>query len=364
MTSGRQALYWGAGLCVFVLLLYVLRDVMLPFVAGMAVAYFLDPVVDRLETWKMSRTFATSLVTVAFFALLIVAVILIAPILQSQLFGFINSLPDYISKLREFIGPLLDQFALGAVGGSGGDQVAGVAFKAADIVGRLLKGLWSGGLALINLVSLIFITPVVSFYLLRDWDRLVARIDGLLPRQHAQVVRRLMADIDRSLAAFVRGTGTVCLALAVLYALALTLVGLQFGLVVGLGAGLISFVPFVGAVTGLIVSTALAVIQFWPDYLHVVLVVAVFAVGQVLEGNFLTPRLVGSRVGLHPLWLIFALLAGGALFGFVGILIAVPSAAAIGVLVRFAMERYLASSLYLGGEGADGGGDDGAAGAT
>lgn len=363
MTGTRQALYWGAGLLVFVLLLYVLSGVMLPFVAGMAVAYFLDPVVDRLETWKMSRTFATSLVTVMFFAILIVAVILIAPVLQSQLFGFINSLPNYIAKLRELIGPLLDQLALGAAGGSGGDQVAGVAFKAADIVGRLLKGLWSGGLALINLVSLIVITPVVSFYLLRDWDRMVARIDGLLPRQHAAVVRRLMADIDRNLAAFVRGTGTVCLTLAVLYALALTLVGLQFGLVVGLGAGLISFVPFVGAVTGLIVSITLAVIQFWPDYLHVVLVVAVFAVGQVLEGNFLTPRLVGSRVGLHPLWVIFALLAGGALFGFVGVLIAVPSAAAIGVLVRFAMERYMASSLYLGGGGSDGGGDDGGAGA-
>jgi predicted PurR-regulated permease PerM len=226
--------------------------------------------------------------------------------------------------------------------------VAGVAFEAVDIVGRVLRGLWSGGMAVINLLSLIFITPVVAFYLLRDWDDLVARVDTWLPRQHAPVIRQLMGEIDRVLAAFVRGTGSVCLVLGVFYAAALTIVGLDFGLVVGLGAGLISFVPFVGALVGLVVSGALALVQFWPNFLDISLVVGVFAVGQVVEGNFLTPKFVGDKVGLHPVWVIFALLAGGAVFGFVGVLLAVPAAAAVGILVRFAMKRYMESKLYLG----------------
>jgi predicted PurR-regulated permease PerM len=348
MSAGRQVAYWLVGALALVLLLFLLRSVLLPFVAGMAVAYFLDPVVDRLERWKMSRTFATSVVTVLFFAILTVALILVVPIVQSQTVGFIERLPGYVEKVREVFLPLLRQGLDMDPGEDVGSAVAGAAFEAVDIVGQVLRGLWSGGLALINLLSLIFITPVVAFYLLRDWDEIVAAVDGWLPRRQAPVIRELMTGIDRVLSAFVRGTGSVCGTLALFYAVALTLLGLDFGFVVGLGAGLLSFIPFVGSLVGLVVAGALALVQFWPEYTDILLVLAVFAVGQVVEGNFLTPKFVGDKVGLHPVWVIFALLAGGALFGFLGILIAVPAAAAAGVLVRFAIQRYTASSVYLG----------------
>ncbi len=352
MTPGRQVVYWLIGAAALALLFFLLRAVLLPFVAGMAVAYFLDPVVDRLESWKMRRTFATSVVTVLFFALVVVVLVLVVPIVQSQTVGFVERLPGYVDKVREVFLPLLRQGLDLDPGEDVGGAVAGIAFEAVDIVGRVLRGLWSGGLALINLLSLIFITPVVAFYLLRDWDEIVAAVDGWLPRRQAPVIRELMAEIDSVLSAFVRGTGSVCVALGLFYAVALTLVGLDFGFVVGLGAGLVSFIPFVGALVGMAVAGALAVVQFWPEYTDILLVVAVFAVGQVAEGNFLTPKFVGGKVGLHPVWIIFALLAGAALFGFVGLLMAVPAAAAAGVLVRFALKRYIASSLYLGPGGA------------
>ena len=351
MSDTKRLRYWLGGTLVAGLLVYLLRGALLPFVAGMAVAYFLDPLVDRFETWKLSRTWATSLVTVLFFALLLVVIVLLAPVVQGQVVGFAERLPGYLDTARELLLPLLEKGLStldleGPEGVSG--TVAGFAFEAADIVAAVLGKLWSGGLAIINILSLIFITPVVAFYLLRDWDHIVDRVDSWLPRHQAPVIRELVAEIDRVLSGFVRGTGTVCLILGVFYALALTLVGLDFGLVIGLGAGLISFVPFVGALAGLVIAGGLALMQFWPDYLHIGLVVVVFAAGQVVEGNFLTPKLVGGRIGLHPVWVIFALLAGGTLFGFLGILLAVPLAAAIGVLVRFGVGRYLSSALYLG----------------
>ena len=363
MTAGRQLRYWLLGTLVACLLVYLLRGVLLPFVAGMAVAYFLDPVVDRFETWRMSRTFATSLVTFLFFAILLVVILLVAPVIQEQVIRFAERLPGYIANVRELLLPLVDQGLAGLAldrGQSMPGAVAGVALEAVDIVGALLSRLWSGGLAVINLLSLIFITPVVAFYLLRDWDRIVARVDSWLPHQYAPAIRELMAEIDQVLAGFVRGTGTVCLILGIFYAAALSLVGLDFGLIVGLGAGLISFVPFVGALVGLVVSGGLALIQFWPDYLHILLVVTIFAAGQIIEGNLLTPRLVGGRIGVHPVWVIFALLAGATLFGFVGVLIAVPAAAAVGVLARFGVGRYLKSQLYLGpGAGTASAGENG-----
>ena len=191
------------------------------------------------------------------------------------------------------------------------------------------------------------ITPIVTFYLLRDWDLLVARIDGWLPRRHVDVIREQMRLIDRSLSGFVRGQLMVCLMLGVFYAIGLTVVGLDFGLVIGLATGLVSFVPYFGMLAGFVVGIGVAVAQFG-SWVPVALVAAVFVIGQFVEGNFVTPRVVGNRIGLHPVWLIFALLAGGALFGFTGLLLAVPVAAVLGVLVRFSLERYLAGAAYRG----------------
>jgi len=354
VSRDRQAAIWFIGLVLFVVLLYALRSVLLPFVAGMAVAYFLDPAADKLEKWGCSRTIATSVITAAFILVAVALTLLLLPILQKQILDFIARVPTYADALQANIVAGLElvkgrlrpedwENLRQAAGQYVGDAIAWV--------GKLLSGLLSGGMALANLLSLIFITPVVSFYLLRDWDRMMAQVDRWLPPRHAGVIREQLRLIDESLAGFIRGQGLVCLVLAVFYGLALTIAGLEFGLLVGLGAGLISFVPYLGAITGLLLSVGLALVQF-SEWQPIAIVAGIFIVGQVVEGNFLSPKLVGERVGLHPVWVIFALLAGGALLGFVGVLLAVPAAAVIGVLSRFMLQRYLASPLY--GEGGDG----------
>ena len=203
-------------------------------------------------------------------------------------------------------------------------------------------------MALFSIVSLFVVTPVVAFYMLLDWDRMVAKVDSWVPRDYVDTVRQLASEINVATAGFVRGQGTLCLVLGLMYAVGLTLTGLKFGVLIGLFSGLISFIPYVGSLTGLVLSVGLAFVQFWPDWIWVVAVACVFFIGQFIEGNILQPRLVGKSVGLHPVWLMFALFAFGALFGFVGLLIAVPAAAAIAVLVRFAISRYLDSPLYKG----------------
>jgi predicted PurR-regulated permease PerM len=344
----RPAVFWLIVIAVFFAGIYLFRAILLPFVAGMAVAYMFDPVCDRLERAGLSRTLATSVVTLGFVAILVLAVLLILPVVVGQIASLIDHLPDYIESLRGQLASAISALesrlspeimarireTLGASSGKIAGWITGV-----------LTGLVTGGVALANLLSLVFITPVVSFYLLRDWDRIVAWVDDCLPRGAAPVVREQTGLIDRTLAGWVRGQFTVCLVLGTFYAAALTLAGLDFGLVIGLMAGLLSFVPFVGAAVGLVGSVGLAFVQF-DDWTRIAIIAAIFFVGQVMEGNFLTPRLVGDRVGLHPVWVIFALLAGGALFGFVGVLLAVPVAAALGVLVRFLLQRYLASDVY------------------
>ena len=350
MTLGTQARVWGIALVVFVALLVLLKSILLPFVAGMAIAYLLDPVCDRLEAMGVSRTLATTIVTAIFAVIVILLLLLIVPLAIKQTVDFLSSLPDFIARTHDRLLPYLTElqqrFNLpdAAELNDIAKQRLGTALS--WLVG-LLEGVVGQGLALANLLSLIFITPVVAFYLLRDWDRIVARVDDLLPRDHAAVIRQQAALANQSLAGFARGQSMVCLTLALYYSISLMIVGLPFGMVVGLVAGLLTFIPYVGSLTGFVVSMAIAIGQFdqtWP----IVMVALIFAVGQVLEGNFLTPKLVGDRVGLHPVWIIFALLSGGALFGFVGLLLAVPTAALIGVLVRFSIAQYRASRLYLG----------------
>ncbi|MHA1564151.1 MAG: AI-2E family transporter [Alphaproteobacteria bacterium] len=351
MSPERQMRFWFVGLIVMVVLLYVLRSVLLPFVAGMAIAYLCDPIVDRLVRWKFPRVVAT--LTVIGSAVLAIAAILalMVPLLLAQISGFIGNLPGYAQSLQELLDSLL-----GAAGERiGQDQVAKLQAAASEHLGAALSavadflgGLLSRGLALINLLSLLFITPIVAFYLLRDWDDLVSRIDSLVPLHHSDTIREQLRLMDRKLAGFVRGQAMVSAILGAYYALALTVSGLEFGLVVGLGAGAVSFIPYVGSTSGFIVSVGLALIQF--DSLAPVGIVAgIFILGQIVEGNFLTPKLVGEQVGLHPVWVIFALLAGGALLGLLGLLLALPVAAVASVLVAFGLDRYRGSVLYHGG---------------
>lgn len=352
MSGERRFAYWMAGLALFLAAVFVLRGILLPFVLGMAVAYFLDPAADYLERLGLSRALSATVLTLVFLVCGVAFLLLLVPLLQSQILALAARAPEYAEMLRE---RAEDVLAMVQARLSPEDlerlraALEDVAGDAVGWIGKLISGLWSGGLALFNLVSLAVITPVVTFYLLRDWDKLVAKLDQWLPRDHAATIRAQATLIDGTLEAFVRGQAIVCALLGTFYGLGLSLVGLEFGLIVGLVTGLISFVPYFGMLTGFVVGVGLAVIQF-DSMTPVALVAAVFVVGQVIEGNFVSPKLVGDRVGLHPVWMIFALMAGGALFGFIGVLLAVPVAAIIGVLSRFALQRYLAGPLY-GGDG-------------
>ena len=350
MNAQRQLRFWLLGLLLFLIAIYLLRGVLLPFVAGLAIAYFLNPVCDRLERMGCSRTVATVIVIIGLAVVLAAALILLLPVLERQVVDFAASLPGYADQLIAHVLPwvraLAEKFgfsSLADIGAGAGGQAASIVPWIGGALGRLV----GSGVAIANLLSLVFITPVVAFYMLRDWERLEAEIDKLLPLRHAETIRVQLRAIDRALAGFARGQATVCLLLAAYYGAGLSLTGLNFGLAIGIGIGFMAFIPYVGSIFGFLASVGLAVVQF-DDWTHVGLVAVLFALGQVLEGYVLTPRLVGGRVGLHPVWVIFSLLAGGALFGFVGLLLAVPTAASIGVLIRFAVERYRQSSFYRG----------------
>ncbi len=348
MTAERRSLIWLAIAIVLGVLVYETRAALTPFIAGMAVAYLLDPLADRLEALGVPRTGAVCIILGSFLALLVLVAVLLFPVLQTQVVELAARIPTYIQQVRDASMQLIDrlQASLSAQEVERLRSAAGnVAGNVVGWLGQILSGLWSGGLAVFNALSLVVIMPVVAFYLLRDWDRIVAHIDGLLPRDGAEAIREQVREIDDRLSGFVRGQASVCLALGTWYAVGLTLVGLDFGLLVGIGAGLISFVPYLGTGLGLIAGLGLAVAQY-DAWLPIGLVAAVFVSGQMLEGYVLTPRMVGERVGLHPVWVLFALMAGGALLGFTGVLLAVPAAAVIGVLVRFAITRYLQSPLY------------------
>jgi predicted PurR-regulated permease PerM len=350
LNSSLQISVWFGGLVVACVALYVLRGVLLPFVAGMAVAYMFDPIVDRIEHAGVSRTIATVIVTAVFFLAVVAIAILLVPLIEAEIVGFARNLPRYIDVLRDASTRLIERVAF-SMNPADADRlraaVGDYAGKAVTWFGSLLGGIWSGGLALVNVLSLVFVTPVVTFYLLRDWERIVHAIDGWLPREHAEDIRTIMHEIDTTLAGFARGQAIVCLFLGSFYSIGLTIVGLKFGLIVGISAGVLSIVPFVGTIGGFVVSVALALIQF-SDWRWIVATAAVFLAGHLIEANFLSPKLIGDRVGLHPVWIIFALLAGGALLGFMGILLAVPIAATVGVLARWTIKRYLRSRLYSG----------------
>ncbi len=347
----RQIRFWLIAAALFGVFVYLFSEILLPFVAGMALAYFLDPVADRLERLGLSRTAATFLILIAFIVALAIAMIVLIPVLASQLADFLSKLPDYLAQLQTLItsfNPEWLERRFGLDAGSLREGLNSLLTSGVGFITTVFQSIWSSGVALFSIVGLFVVTPVVAFYMLLDWDRMVAKVDSWVPRDHVETVRHIATDINTATAGFVRGQGTLCLILGIIYAVGLTLTGLNFGILIGLFAGLISFIPYVGSLVGLVLAVGVAFVQFWPDWLMVVAVACVFFVGQFIEGNILQPRLVGKSVGLHPVWLMFALFAFGALFGFVGLLIAVPAAAAVAVLVRFAISRYLESPLYKG----------------
>ena len=342
--------FWVAALVVFVLVLWLLSEILLPFVAGLAIAYLLTPLTDRLERAGVNRLAAAIMIITLVVLAFVYMVLLVAPIISTQLSSFIENIPGYVTRLQSLLTdpsrPWLQKL-LGA-GFSGDKPIGDLVTQGVGWLTAFLRSLWSGGRALVSLFSLVVVTPVVAFYLIYDWHRMVRSVDSWVPLQHRETVRRLAREIDAAIAGYVRGQTAVCLVLGSFYAVALTLSGLNFGLLIGLISGVITFIPYVGSMTGLILAIGVAVAQFWPQWTSIVTVLAIFLFGQFVEGNVLAPKLVGENVGLHPVWIIFALLAFGFLFGFVGLLVAVPLAATINILARFALERYRESALYTG----------------
>jgi len=351
LSRSEQMRYWGVGALVFLVFLWLVGDTLLPFLVGMTIAYFLDPVADRLERVGFSRLWATVVITAGVLFGATIVLVLLIPVVIDQTQALIAAAPGYAESLRGFLEErfpdLLEE---------GSDLRNAIESTTETIRARIpdiASSILASGIAVLDVVLLLVVAPVVAFYMLMDWDRMVAKIDSWLPREHRSTIRSIACRVDDVLAGFVRGQLTVCLILGTFYALGLTVVGLQFGLVIGLFAGLISFIPFIGSIIGGMLSIGVALFQFWDQPLWIAGVAAIFVIGQTVEGNVLTPKLVGGSVGLHPVWLMFALSAFGAMMGFTGLLIAVPVAAVLGVLARFGLEKYMQGRLYRGTEDDD-----------
>jgi predicted PurR-regulated permease PerM len=348
----KQALFWFTLAMLFVLAVLTLQEILLPFVAGLVIAYALNPLVDRIERLGLGRLLASLLIVLVLLVVFVVVLVFLVPILVSQAEQLIASIPGELERLR----PIFDKWARARLGAQYADISAALDEAFANIganwtsyAAPVLQSLWDRGQAIIDFISLVLITPIVVFYLLVDWPQMMARLGDWLPRDHEATLRRLAGEMDAAIGAFIRGQGIVCLVLGTIYTVGLTLIDLQYGLLIGIATGVMSFVPVVGTVLGLITASIVAVIQGWPDLTLWGFVVLIFGIGQALDAGFLSPRVVGPKVGLHPVALIFSLFVFSYLFGFVGVLVAVPMAAAIGVLIRFGLSLYLASPIYRGG---------------
>jgi predicted PurR-regulated permease PerM len=358
MRIERQIGFWIGALALFILFLWVFSGVLLPFAAAFVIAYLLDPLADRLQRLGLGRLAATLLILAGGVMVLALILTLILPVLSHQFAEFVHALPDLLSKLqalivtaggklaRDYAGPLLQRFGLSVGASDIHASVSDIAAEAATWTAAFLNSLVTHGVALISLVSLIVVTPVVAFYMLLDYHKMIAAIDGLIPPRYRGVAHQLAKEIDHAMSGFLRGQSLVCLFLGIWYGLGLSVIGLNFGLLIGITAGFLSFIPYVGSLSALVVASIVAIVQGWPHWNLLAMTLAVVVAGQLVEGNILSPKLVGDRVGVHPIWLIFALLAFGSVFGFTGLIIAVPVAAAAGVIIRFIASRYRASELY------------------
>jgi len=346
----RPILFWIATFAAVLAAAALLREVLLPFVAGMVLAYLLDPVANRMERLGMNRLLATLAIIACVVAALAIVIVLTVPVIIRELSLFIEHVPLYVRRVHMLAADPDHPWLSKIVGEGLGETehaIGELTTFASGSFDTILRSVWSGGRALISILSLGIVAPIVACYLLYDWNKMIATVDHWIPPAHRQTVRALACEVDKTISGFVRGQSSLCLVLAVYYAVALRLIGLEHGLLIGTVAGLISFIPYLGSLSGLIISTCIAIAQFWPNWTPIWLVPVVFVVGQSLSDYVLAPYLVGRRVHLNPVWVMFALFAFGYLFGFVGLLIAVPAAAAIGVVMRFALRTYYASSFYV-----------------
>ncbi len=345
-------LIWGLIALIFLSFIVAIKSILLPFVVGMMAAYLLDPLADKLEDWKFSRLMATTVITVSFFVLIGFGLVTIAPLLYQQIEALISDIPGYAKSLQQFyalkVAPFQQKLGGGAASAQSPDFMSEIMKGFSNVLRDVGVGILKSSKAVVGLISFIVITPVVTFYLVRDWDNITEKFDALLPRNHHDVITEQMTLIDQTLSGFLRGQLTVCTMLGTFYAVALWIAGLKYAVMIGLLAGLLIIIPYVGTMFSGALAIGLAYLQFGGDAASVGTIAAIFIFGQIVEGNFLTPKIVGEKVGLHPVWLIFGMMAGGALIGFVGVLLAVPLTAILGVLIRFVIGQYKESTLYQG----------------
>ncbi|MCL6229863.1 AI-2E family transporter [Bartonella sp. G70] len=351
----KQIFFWLGALIFFVIFMFIFGSILFPFIAGIVLAYFLNPIVQIFERIGIHRVFGTVLITLSIIIFFVVALIILIPIISGQIQQFVsNGLPVYVNRIQTFFVEHNFDWVRRYFDSDPNElhtNIKALLGQSSDFITSLLNSLLKSGKSIVNIVSLFVVTPVVTFYILLDWPKMVKAVDSWIPRNHLITVRSLFHEMDKAVAGFVRGQGTVCLILAGYYAIGLTITGLNFALLIGIFVGLISFIPYIGTMIGFILSIGVAWVQFYPDnWGWVFVVMIVFFIGQFIEGYILQPKLVGSSVGLHPVWLMFALFAFGSLLGFTGMLVAVPAAAIIGVLVRFVLHIYLNSQMYAQNE--------------
>lgn len=355
LKSSTHLIFWVVTTIVFVLSVLLFKAVLLPFVMGIAVAYLLNPIVCKFGDIGIARGPASLMILFSFLILILAFVGGVSPILYHELSQFSKDLPEYIEKFWELMRPvtaLLEDYIGGAEPGrleSILKDNAGSATKAAQII---IGQIAAGGQAMVDMISVAVFMPIVAYFMMKEWPHVTRWVHDLMPRHSKDVITDILKQIDLKLSGFIRGQISVALVLGIAYAVMLTLVGLKYGFLIGLMSGVLSVIPMVGSAVGLIVSVAVAWFQYG-DITFVLLVAGIFLGGQVIEGNFLTPKLVGDSVGLHPLWVFFALLAGGSLLGILGMFLAVPMAAVIGVLLSFALQKYKQSAYYLESEVAE-----------
>ena len=358
MTIASRSIFWTVALIFFVLTLWLFKDVLLPFVLGATIAYLLNPLVEKITRKALKRRTAVLLILGSFTLVVAVLMAVTVPVLIREASGFIEAAPGYVDKLWAVIEPRFDlfktQMGLGAnteikdqLQTAVQDNLGNTLGASKNVIGTVLAGVAGTSQAVMGFIGALFLMPIVAFFMMKDWPAITAWVYGLVPRHLEATVRDLLNKIDVKIAGFIRGQVMVCFILGGMYAIALTIAGLNYGFVIGLATGLLSIIPYAGSAIGLITSVTVAGLQSDWDLMYVGIIAAIFFVGQFIEGNFITPKLIGESVGLHPLWIIFALLAGGSLLGLLGMVLAIPVAAIISVLVAFAIEQYRHSRYYL-----------------
>ncbi len=347
MRLARPATFWIAVCAVALVALVLLREILLPFVVGALLAYLLVPAVDRLERFGINRTFAALAVMLPLIVGIVAVILVMFPVIIGEIRFFVEEFPRYVTRLQSLVTEASGPWMHSVMGEdlhieqSSSDVVRTMGSRWLD---SFLNSLWSSGRALISLLSLVVVTPIIAIYLAIDWHRMIATVDGWFAPEYRGDIRALGHEIHDTVAGFVRGQVVICLVLAVVYAATLKVTGLNHAILIGFTAGLISFVPYLGAATGILVSVCVALDQFWPNWALVVVVGGIFIVGEMLADYVLSPRLIGRRVKLNPVWMLFALFAFGWLFGFIGVLLAIPVAASLGVVLRFARRKSLPST--------------------